>query len=94
MPVKGSRGGSRRGSGGRKSSSSRKRYDVVKTGPKTWGVKTGGRTVSKHRTQGNAVKAAARRGRKGQPSQQVIHRPNGRIRDERTYGGDPQRSKG
>ncbi len=94
MPAKGSRGGSPRSSGGKKTSSSRKRYDVVKTVPKTWGVKTGGRTVSKHRTQGNAVKEAARRGRKSQPSQQVIHRPNGRIRDERTYGGDPRSSKG
>lgn len=93
MPAKSS-GRSRRGSSSGRKGSSRKRYDVVKTGPKTWGVKTGGRTVSKHRTQGNAVKAAAQRGRKGQPSQQVIHRPNGRIRDERTYGGDPRSSKG
>jgi hypothetical protein len=87
-------------SGGKKSSgsggkgSSRKRYDVVKVGPKTWGVKTGGRTVSKHRTQENAIKEAARRGNKSQPSQQFIHRPNGQIRDERTYGGDPRSSKG
>lgn len=93
MPSR-SRGGSRRGSGSGRKSASRKRYDVVKTGPKTWSVKTGGRTVSKHRTQGNAVKATARRGRKSQPSQQVIHRPNGRIRDERTYGGDPRSSRG
>jgi hypothetical protein len=86
--------------GGQKSSSSdgkgssRKRYDVVKTGPKTWGVKTGEQTVSKHRTQENAIKEAARRGNKDQPSQQFIHRPNGQIRDERTYGGDPRSSKG
>ncbi len=82
MAAKKSRGGTR------------KRYDVVKTGPKTWGVKSNGLTVSKHRTQGNAVKAAAKQGRKSQPSQQVIHRPNGRIRDERTYGGDPNPPKG
>jgi hypothetical protein len=94
MPAKGSRGGPRRSSGGRKGSSSRKRYDVVKTGPKTWGVKTGGRTVSRHWTQENAIKEAARRGNKSQPSQQFIHRPNGQIRDERTYGGDPRSSKG
>lgn len=94
MRAKGSKSGSRRRSSGRKGSSSRKRYDVVKTGPKTWGVKTDGRTVSKHRTQKNAVAEAARRGNKSQPSQQFIHRPNGQIRDERTYGSDPRSSKG
>lgn len=92
VPAKGSRGGSGKGSGSK--GSSRTRYDVVKVGPKTWGVKTGGQTVSKHRNQANAVKEAARRGNKGQPSQQFIHRPNGQIRDERTYGGDPRSSKG
>ena len=93
MPTSGSGGVSRRSSGAKKGTS-RKRFDVVKTGPKTWSVKTGCKTVSNHRTQGNAVKEAARRGNKSKPSQQVIHRPNGRIREERTYGGDPRRSKG
>ncbi len=92
VPAKGSRGSSGKGSGSR--GSSRTRYDVVKVGPKTWGVKTGGRTVSKHRNQANAVKEAARRGNKGRPSQQFVHRPDGRIREERTYGGDPSSSRG
>lgn len=82
MPAKKSGGGSR------------KRYDVVKTGPKSWGVKSDGKAVSNHKTQENAVKAAAKQGRKSQPSQQVIHRPDGRIREERTYGGDPNPPKG
>ena len=67
----------------------------TKTG---WKVEIKGRTISTHRTQVGAEKAAIKAGHKarnrGGLGQAVLHKANGRIREERTYGGDPRRSKG
>lgn len=63
-----------------------------------WKVESGGRTISKHRTQAAAERAAVRAGRKAHDSgglgQAVLHKSNGRIREERTYGDDPRRTRG
>lgn len=57
-----------------------------------WVNEINGRTVSSHRTQGNAVD----RGRniaQEQRAEHVIHRPNGQIRDSNSYGNDPNPPK-
>lgn len=63
-----------------------------------WSVKRSGRTVSRHRTQKAAESAAIKAGRKalkqGGLGQAVLHKSNGTIRQERTYGADPKRSAG
>jgi len=63
-----------------------------------WKVESKGRTISTHRTQVAAEKAAIKAGHKAQDKgglgQAVLHKANGRIREERTYGGDPRRSRG
>jgi Uncharacterized protein conserved in bacteria (DUF2188) len=67
----------------------------TKTG---WKVESNQRTISTHRTQAASEKAAIRAGHKAQDAggmgQAVLHKENGRIREERTYGGDPRRTKG
>lgn len=55
-----------------------------------WAVKVEGQSkpVSTHRTQANAIKA-------GRPvairnhGEEVIHRPNGQIRNSNSFGNDP-----
>jgi hypothetical protein len=47
-----------------------------------------------YRTKEQAVKAGASKGRQNGNAQLVIKGRNGRIQSERTYGGDPRRSKG
>lgn len=63
-----------------------------------WKVRSNGRTVSQHRTQRGSEKAAIRASRrvvaKGGLAQAVLHKSNNRIREERTYGKDPRRSRG
>ena len=63
-----------------------------------WKVRSNGRTVSQHRTQRASEKAAVRASRrveaKGGLAQAVLHKANNRIREERTYGRDPRRSRG
>jgi hypothetical protein len=63
-----------------------------------WKVESGGRAISNHRTQAAAERAAVRAGRKAYDpaglGQAVLHKSNGRIREERTYGSDPRRTKG
>ncbi len=64
----------------------------------SWKVERGGKTVSSHRTQKASEKAAIKAGRqalnKGGLGQAVLHRSDGTIREERTYGSDPRRTKG
>jgi len=64
----------------------------------SWKVEHGGKTVSTHRTQKASERAAIRAGRnaenKGGLGQAVLHKSNGTIREERTYGNDPRRTKG
>ena len=48
---------------------------------------------STHKTQAEATVAARRIAKKNE-SELLIHGRNGRIRDRRTYGRDPRRTKG
>jgi hypothetical protein len=63
-----------------------------------WKVESKGRTISTHRTQAAAESAAIKAGHKAQnkggTGQAVLHKANGRIREERTYGNDPRRIRG
>lgn len=61
-----------------------------------WKVKPegGSRATSVHPTQAQATAAAAERARDRGEGSVVIHRPDGRIREERTYGKDPSKSRG
>ena len=72
----------------------RKRYDIVPKGD-DWALTSGGKTVEKHDTKDAAVKAGANRAKK-EPgnSQLIIHRKDGTIQDERTYGADPYPPRG
>ena len=71
----------------------RKRYDVVPSGT-NWAVTTGGRTLSTFVTKSDAITAGVTVARANQPSQLLIHRANGTIEDERTYGNDPYPPRG
>lgn len=67
----------------------------TKTG---WKVTQGGKTISTHDTQKASEAAAIAAGRgaqtEGGKGQAVLHKANGTIREERTYGADPERTKG
>lgn len=66
----------------------RNRYDVVPNGG-DWAVKYQGQTLSNHVLKSDAVDAGVKVARANTPSQLVIHRADGTIEDERTYGNDP-----
>src|SRR5687767_11085281 len=59
-----------------------------------WAVKQSGKVVSNHKTQAASEKAAIRQGHqaenKGGLGQAVLHKSDGKIREERTYGADPE----
>lgn len=61
-----------------------------------WAVKVDGDKTSGHRTKAVAVdKAIASAKRGGEPSSLKIHKQDGTIQEERTYGGkDPFPPKG
>lgn len=63
-----------------------------------WKVTISGRTISQHRTQGASEDKATAAGRKaeaqGHLGQAVLHKANGKIREERTYGADPRKRRG
>ena len=75
----------------------RKVYHSVPT-ETGWKVEHKGRTVSNHRTQAASEAAAVTLGHqaenKGGLGQAVLHKTNGRIREERTYGADPRKTPG
>lgn len=66
----------------------RKRYDVVPAST-NWAVTHLGSVLSTHALKSVAVDAGVRVATANQPSQLVIHRADGTIEDERTYGNDP-----
>lgn len=66
----------------------RKRYDVVPASG-NWAVKHNGNTLSTHVLKSTAVDAGVKVARANAPSQLFIHRADGTIEDERTYGSDP-----
>ncbi len=63
-----------------------------------WAVTKGGATLSTHRTQAASEKAAIRNGHQAENSgglgQAVLHKADGKIREERTYGKDPLKIPG
>ena len=63
-----------------------------------WKVESKGRTISNHRTQAASEAKAVVLGHKAQNAgglgQAVLHKSNGRIREERTYGADPRKTPG
>lgn len=65
---------------------------------KGWVVTRDGKKVSGHRKQETAEKAATERGRQAEAGgglgQAVLHKSDGTIREERTYGKDPKKSPG
>jgi len=71
----------------------RKRYDVVPSNGQ-WNVTSGGGVLSRHVNKQPAIDAGVSAARANQPSQLVIHRVDGTIEDERTYGDDPYPPRG
>lgn len=79
----------------RKSRAERRVYELRK-GDGAWRLKSRGGLVVL-RLDGDrkaAIQESAKWVREKAPSQMVIFTANGRISEERTYGGDPQRRKG
>ncbi|MBN8612106.1 MAG: DUF2188 domain-containing protein [Deltaproteobacteria bacterium] len=71
-------------------------YDVAPHGDGRWHVKRRGadKAASVHDTRFHAVDAGVEVARNNQPSQLVIHKGDGTIEEERTYGNDPYPPKG
>jgi hypothetical protein len=65
---------------------------------KGWIVTKGGKTISSHDSQKEAEAAAIAAARGvydgGGLGQAVLHKKDGTIREERTYGKDPERTPG
>ncbi|MDB5412584.1 MAG: hypothetical protein JWR10_919 [Rubritepida sp.] len=63
-----------------------------------WITQSEGRTLKKHDTQKESEADAIARGHgaeeTGGKGQAVLHKKDGTIREERTYGDDPKKSKG
>jgi hypothetical protein len=63
-----------------------------------WAMKRGTVTISQHDTQKEseaaAIKAAKAAQRGGGLGQAVLHKKNRAIREERTFGKDPERAPG
>lgn len=71
----------------------RKRYDVVyKTSQ--WHVTHASQTLSTYAMKSSAIEAGVSVARRNEPSQLIIHRMDGTIEDERTYGDDPYPPRG
>lgn len=65
---------------------------------KGWVVEKSGEVISRHRTQENAERAAVKAGNAAEAAgglgQAVLHKADGKIREERTYGNDPRKTPG
>ena len=68
----------------------------VKPSDDGWVVEKEGakRASSKHGKKDEAVKQARSYAEKQQPSQIIIHKKDGSIQEERTYGDDPHPPRG
>jgi hypothetical protein len=75
--------------------SERKRWHVLPH-EEGWQVKRDGakRATDVTEKQQSAIDVAVRIAKNNKPSQVLIHDRNGRIRDERTYGDDPEEYEG
>lgn len=71
----------------------RKQYHVVPDGA-NWSVKLGGVVQATKSTKQAAVDWAVATAKANQPSQVVIHKADGTIETEYTYGNDPYPPKG
>jgi hypothetical protein len=58
-----------------------------------WSIQ-GGSTNRTFATKAEAVRSAAREGRRNGHAQMIIKGKDGKIQSERTYGADPRRTKG
>ena len=74
----------------------RTQYHVTPDGGGGWQVTVAGSgaRVAGGRTQSAAELAARAIAKDAEPSQVVIHRPDGRFREEHTYGNDPEKYPG
>lgn len=63
-----------------------------------WDMEHKGEVISRHRIQANSEKAAVKAGHKAEDAgglgQAVLHKGNGTVREERTYGADPKKTPG
>lgn len=71
----------------------RKVYRVVPNGT-NWQVKHDGNVLSNHSLKSNAISEGQGVAKANQPSQLVIHRVDGTIETEHTYGNDPYPPQG
>ncbi len=75
----------------------RKKIHVVKNSERGgWDIKNehASRASSNHDTKQEAVERAREIAKNQEPSQVIIHKENGRIQTEHTYGKDPYPPKG
>jgi hypothetical protein len=78
-----------------KTSKARTRYVVAYNRRlRRWAATVKGQSRREYRTQREAITATAAIARTNQPAELIIKARNGVIRDNRTYGADPRRSKG
>jgi hypothetical protein len=71
----------------------RKVYRVVPGGG-MWNLKHDGTTLKSFYTKAAAVDEGRRAAKANQPSQLVVHRADGTIEEEFTYGDDPYPPRG
>jgi hypothetical protein len=71
----------------------RKVYHVVPAGT-LWQVKHNGEVLSSHYTKQTAIDAGRTAAKANMPSQLVIHKSDGTIETEYTYGDDPYPPQG
>jgi hypothetical protein len=63
------------------------RYDVLPQGD-SWVVESEGKSTPPLPSKELAVEAATRRAKEGAPAQVVVHREDGTIQEEQTFGED------
>lgn len=71
----------------------RKQFHVVPSGT-NWQVKYSGDVLSTHKLKSDAVSAGQNVAKANQPSQLVVHKADGTIEYEYTYGDDPYPPQG
>ena len=73
-------------------------HSVPSKSGKGWDVTHDRKVVSHHRKQETSEKAAVKAGRAAKAAgglgQAVLHKTDGTIREERTYGADPKKTPG
>jgi len=73
----------------------RRQYHVTADKKGGWKVtETGQPDVYHFETKPPAVEKGMQLARRHKPSQLLIHKKDGKIQEERTYGNDPRSSKG